>query len=194
TTTNKPPSRSTLPLPTCHRVNLIQLSPPPPPRRRVHPPPPMDTEEWKWVLRTSSATRPVLQWAEGEVTVGGEVPTGGAAGRQRARGRLELTRGARRPGSVANLADSPAMAFSYDQKIGPTSSLLLAGQMSSERSASAGIAVMWLPSGNVLSGPETTLVLRQTKLGPGGPTFRGLRTEHASQLALGDRFPLHYGA
>ncbi|HJY87408.1 MAG TPA: carboxypeptidase-like regulatory domain-containing protein [Candidatus Acidoferrales bacterium] len=162
--------------------------------RRDPQPPPMDTEEWKWVLRTSSATRPVLQWAEGKVTAGGEVPTGGAAGRQRARGRLELTRGARRPGSVANLADSPATAFSYDQKIGPTSSLLLAGQMSYERSASAGIAVMWLPSGNVQSGPETTLVLRQTKLGPGGPTFRGLRTEHASQLALGDRFTLHYGA
>jgi Carboxypeptidase regulatory-like domain len=155
---------------------------------------PVDTDEWKWVLRTSSATRPVLQWADGEVTADGDVPAGEVARPRRARGRLEVTRGARRPGSVANLADSPATAFSYDQKIGRTSSLLLAGQMSYERSASAGIAVMWLPSGNVQSGPETTLVLRQTKLGPGGPTFRGLRAEHASQLTLGDRFTLHYGA
>ncbi len=163
-------------------------------RLRKDPQPPVDTDEWKWVLRTSSATRPVLQWAEGKVTADGEVPAGEVARPHRARRRLELTRGARRPGSVANLADSPATAFSYDQKIGRTSSLLLAGQMSYERSTSAGIAMMWLPSGNVQSGPETTLVLRQAKLGPGGPTFRGLRTEHASQFALGNRFTLHYGA
>src|SRR3989442_7443172 len=36
--------------------------------------------------------------------------------------------------------------------------------------------------------------MRQAKLGPVGPTFRALRIEHADQLALGDRFKLHYGA
>ena len=36
--------------------------------------------------------------------------------------------------------------------------------------------------------------MRQAKLGPAGSTFRALRMEHADQLALGDRFKLHYGA
>ncbi len=163
-------------------------------RLRRHPSQPADSDDWKWVLRTSAATRPVLQWTEGEVVSEGEQTSAEAARQRRPRGRVELTSGARRPGSVSNLGDSPATAFSYDQRIGRTSHLLLAGQMSYERAAAASIATMWLPSGDAGSGPVTSLVLRQSKLGPTGPTFRGVRMEHADQLALGDRFVLHYGA
>ena len=163
-------------------------------RLRRHPQQQVDPDEWKWVLRTSAATRPVLQWIDGEVVAAGEASAGEIARQRQPRARLELTSGARRPGSVSNLADSPATAFAYDQKIGRKDRLLLAGQMSYERSAAAGIATMWLPSGSLNAGPVTTLVLRQSKLGPAGPTFRGLRMEHSNALALGDRFTLHYGA
>jgi len=163
-------------------------------RLRRHPSQSVDSDDWKWVLRTSAATRPVLQWTEGEVVSEGEQTSAETARQRRPRGRVELTSGARRPGSVSNLGDSPATAFSYDQRIGRTSHLLLAGQMSYERAAAASIATMWLPSGDAGSGPVTSLVLRQSKLGPTGPTFRGARMEHADQFALGDRFVLHYGA
>ena len=163
-------------------------------RLRRHPAKAADSDDWKWVLRTSAATRPVLQWIEGEVVGEGESPSAETARQHRPRARVELTSGARRPGSVSNLADSPATAFSYEQKIGRTSRLLLAGQMSYERAASAGFATMWLPSGEPTSGPVTSLVLRQSKLGPNGPTFRGARMEHADQLALGERFVLRYAA
>ena len=162
-------------------------------RLRRRPEQQTDSDEWKWVLRTSAATRPVLQWLDGDV-VGDDAPPATEAGRKhQPRGRVELTSGARRPGSVSNLASSPATAFSYDQRIGRASHLLLAGQMSYERSASMGFATLWLPAGD-FSGAHTTLVLRQSALGPGGLTFRGVRMEHADQLALGERFVLHYGA
>ncbi len=163
-------------------------------RLRRHPAPPVDSDDWKWVLRTSAATRPVLQWVEGEVVAGGEQAIAETTRQRRPRARVELTSGARRPGSVSNLADSPATAFSYDQRVGRTSHLVLAGQMSYERAAAAGFATLWLPSGELGYGPVTSLVLRQSKLGPNGPIFRGARLEHANQLALGDRLVLHYGA
>ncbi len=163
-------------------------------RLRRHPVEQADVDEWKWVLRTSAATRPVLQWLEGGVVEGYPASRTEVARQRRPRGRVELTSGARRPGSVSNLADSPATAFSYDQNLGSAGRLLLAGQMSFERSATTGLATIWLPSGEPGRGPETTLVLRQSKLGPAGPTFRALRLGHSDQLALGDRFLLRYGA
>ena len=162
-------------------------------RLRRRPEQQTDADEWKWVLRTSAATRPVLQWLDGDVVESDAQPATEVGRKHQPRGRVELTSGARRPGSVSNLASSPASAFSYDQRIGRASHLLLAAQMSYERSASMGFATLWLPAGDS-SGAHTTLVLRQSALGPGGLTFRGVRMEHADQLALGERFVLHYGA
>ncbi len=162
-------------------------------RLRRHPAKSTDSDDWSWVLRTSAATRPVLQWTEGEVVGAGEQSSAEAARQRRPRGRIELTSGARRPGSVSNLAAAPASAFSYDQRIGRASRLVLASQMSYEHAASVGFATLWLPSGE-RGGRATSLVLRQSKLGPNGPTFRGARLVHADRLVLGDRFLLHYGA
>ncbi len=163
-------------------------------RLRRGPNPSTDTDEWTWVLRTSAATRPVLRWVNGEVVLDGEASQAEAKKKHAPRGRVELTAGARHPGSVSNLADSPATAFAYEQSIGHVSRLMLAGQASYERSAAAGFATMWLPAGEPGKGPEASLVLRQSKLGSFGPTFRGVRMEHKNQLALGDRFTLRYGA
>ncbi len=162
-------------------------------RLRRRPEQPMDPEEWKWVLRATSSTRPVLQWMDGGV-VGGEPLGRSESGKaRRPHGRIELTGGSRHPGSVANAANTPGTAFSYDQRVGRAGRLLLAGRMSYERAGSLGVATIWLPLGDA-GGPAARLVVRQAQLGPTGPTFRALRLKHSDQLPLGDRLVLHYGA
>ena len=44
------------------------------------------------------------------------------------------------------------------------------------------------------AGPVTTILVRESRLGPGGPTFRGLRLSHEDALALGDMLSIRYGA
>jgi hypothetical protein len=152
-----------------------------------------EADDWKWVLRSASSVRPVLQWVDqdplGTVTADSE-----AVPAEPSRGRLELTDGARRPGSVSNLPNAPATAFAYDQELGSASRLLLAGIMSYDGEAPAGgIATVWLPTGSLGAGPHTALVLRESKLGDVGPTFRGVRIDQGGSLALGTRAVLEYG-
>jgi len=148
-----------------------------------------ENDDWKWVLRSASATRPVLQWAEdGSITASnGEFPP-------HPRARLDFTDGSRRPGSASNLPSAPATAFAYDQKLGGTSRVLLAGQVNYQSDApGGGLATVWLPAGSLGAGPHSALVLRESKLGPNGPTFHGVRVEQGGAFALGDRTVLHYG-
>jgi hypothetical protein len=153
-----------------------------------------ETDDWAWVLRTSSATRPVLRYADGEVADTSSATQAEAPGQKHgAHGRLELTSGARRPGSVSNIVDAPATAFAYEQRVGRRQRLIFAGDASFENSTSAGLATIWLPSDEP-GGPQTTLVLRRTQMGGSGPVFRGLRMDHSRQLTLGDRITFRYGA
>jgi hypothetical protein len=162
-------------------------------RLRRHSEAQTDPDEWKWVLRTSAATRPILQWQDGEVRIA-DGASREAGRRNQAHMRVEVTTGSLRHGSASQLPDSPGTAFAYDQSVGRTGRLLLAGQMSYERSASGGIATVWVPSGVIGVGPTTSLVLRQSKLGPIGLTFRGVRLSHSNELVLGDRLRFQYGA
>jgi len=152
-----------------------------------------ESDDWKWVLRSAAATRPVLQWVDqdplGAVSMDAEnVPS------EPSRGRLEFMDGARRPGSVSSLPASPATAFAYDQQIGATSRLILAGLMSYDGDSPAGgIATVWLPTGSLGAGPHTALVLRESKLGDMGPTFRGVRIDQGGSFAFGTRAILEYG-
>ena len=150
-------------------------------------------DDWKWVLRSASAMRPVLEWVDQDTLSISTVST--ESGRPRApRMRMEFTDGARRSSSASSVASSPATAVAYDQKLGGTSRMILAGQMSYDSDAPAGgIATVWLPTGTLGAGPHTALVLREAKLGPLGPTFRGVRFDQGGALALGDRTTLHYG-
>ena len=153
----------------------------------------VESDDWKWVLRSASVTRPVLQWTEDGSTTAANSAFDGEALHPRAR--LDFTDGARRPGSASNLPSAPATAFAYDQKLGGPSRLLLAGQVNYESAvAGGGIATVWLPTGSLGDGPHSALVLRESKLGPGGPTFRGVRLEQGGVLPLGDRALLRYGA
>jgi len=107
---------------------------------------------------------------------------------------LEFTDGARRPGSVSNIASAPGTSFAYDQKLGGSGHLLVAGQMSYQDSAAGGIATVWLPTGTLGAGPHTALVLREAKLGETGLTFRGVRLDQGGAVGLGDRVLVRYGA
>jgi hypothetical protein len=160
-------------------------------RRQTRPP--TESDDWGWILRASAATRPVLRFEGGEVV--SDVSAAPEARRKRAaHGRVELTAGARRPGSVSNVADAAATAIAYEQNLGKTQRLIFAGSASYERSTSAGFATVWLPSGEAGRGPQTTLVLRRSDRGDSGPVFLGARLDHSGQLTLGDRFVFRYGA
>jgi Carboxypeptidase regulatory-like domain len=153
----------------------------------------VESDDWKWVLRSASATRPVLQWADDGSTTASNVDFDAKATRPRAR--LDFTDGSRHAGSASNLPSAPSTAFAYDQKLGGSSRLLLAGQANYEsQAAGGGIATVWLPTGTLGVGPHSALVLRESKMGPNGPTFRGVRMEQDGALALNDRALLRYGA
>ncbi|MGC1087339.1 MAG: carboxypeptidase-like regulatory domain-containing protein, partial [Candidatus Acidiferrum sp.] len=152
-----------------------------------------EADDWKWVLRTATSVRPVLQWVE-EDPLNAVAVDADSVPVEPTRGRLEFTDGARRPGSVSNLPASPATAFAYDQRLGGISRLLLAGLMSYDTDSPAGgVATVWLPTGSLSSGPHTALVLRESKLGDAGPSFRGARIDQGGSLAFGNRAVMEYG-
>jgi Carboxypeptidase regulatory-like domain len=161
--------------------------------RRSPSPAAVEADDWKWVLRSASAARPVLQWIE-EDPMSAAAVSSESVPVEPVRGRLEFMDGARRPGSVSNLPASPATAFAYDQRLGPTSRLLLAGLVSYDTDSPAGgIATIWLPTGSLGAGPHTALVLRESKLGDVGPTFRGVRIDQGGSMVFGTRAVLKYG-
>lgn len=153
------------------------------------------SDEWIWVLRAASASRPVLRWQ------GGALPDAGSIqetlpGTPEDRGRVELTSGSDHPGSISNPGDSPATAFVYGWKLGGGGKLLMAGQFSYDGvTPGGGLATEWLPSGDLGVGPETTMLVRETRVGGigGGLVFRGLRISHDDELTLGDRVSIRYG-
>ncbi len=162
-------------------------------RRKSDTPP--EPDDWKWVLRSSAATRAILQWRES----GAGLTTASATGSElpatrTAHGLVQISNGFIRPGIPSRFPDSPATAISYDQRIGNMGRILLAGQMSYERGASGAFASVWLPSGTAESGPETVFVMQQSKIGADGLAFQEIRLDHSEQLALSDRLSLRAGA
>lgn len=148
----------------------------------------VEADDWKWVLRSASGTRPVLQWDDH----GAVLSTGAERDAGAPKMLMEFTDGARRPGSVSNVAAAPGTAFAYDQKLG-TGKLLVAGQMSYDEAPAGGVATVWLPTGTIGAGPHTALVLREAALGNNGLTFRGLRLDQGGAVALGDHMLVSYG-
>jgi len=160
--------------------------------RRQPDQPASAADDWSWVLRTSASTRPVLRWQgdPGVPTVA--APDGDHAASQR--GRIELSSGADHPGSISNLANSPATAVVYDLNVGASGHFVMVGQVSHEDGSGAeGLAGQWLPAGPNGVGPVTTFLVRESRLGPAGPSFRGLRMSHDDEFALTDRVSVRYG-
>lgn len=153
-------------------------------------------DDWAWVLRASGSTRPVLRLDDGDlILVDGEagesIPTTES---HQPRSRIDVISGAR-PGSLDSFSDTPGTAFAYDQGIGETGRLLFAGQFSYEsQTPSGGFATLWLPDGETKSGPSSSMMLRQSRLGPTGPLFRAMRLDQEGTLAVSDDVTLRYGA
>jgi hypothetical protein len=151
-----------------------------------------EPDDWKWVLRSASSMRPILQWHEEDTNNSSAVVAD--MGRPRQLGQVEITSGARRPGSVSNIDAAPGTAFAYDQRLDDSNHIVFAGQVSYDEDAPAGgLAAMWLPTGSVQNGPRSTMVLREAKIGPDGPIFRGVRLDQSGTLTFGDRFLLRVG-
>ena len=155
---------------------------------------PAEEDDWKWVLRSSTATRTILQWDDtgneiASSTSGADLPSA-----QRPRALVQVSNGALRPGSASNFPSSPATAVSYDQQLGNLGRMLIAGQMGYDKGASGSFASVWLPSGVAGGGPETVFVWRQSKFGAENMEFRGMRIDHTELITLGDRFLLRAGA
>lgn len=153
-------------------------------------------DDWKWVLRSSSATRPVLQFRDGGILVAADESSNLDVSRSEPNGRVEVTSGSRAPGSPSALSGSPATAVSYDQRLGGIGHLLVAGEMSYDPTGGSGVAFasVWLPSGQLDRGSETTVVVRESHFAPNRETIRAMRAEHSGQLSLGDHVVLDYGA
>jgi Carboxypeptidase regulatory-like domain len=151
-----------------------------------------EPDDWKWVLRSASGMRPILQWNEENSEDSSAVVAD--TGRSRQLGQVEITGGARRPGSVANIDAAPGTAFAYDQRLEGANHLVFAGQISYDDDAPAGgLATLWLPMSSEANGPRSILVLREAKIGPDGPVFRGVRLDQSGTLTFGDQFVLHLG-
>lgn len=152
-----------------------------------------EPDDWKWVLRSASGMRPVLQWHEENTEdTSAIVADNGASPRQL--GEVEFTDGARRPGSVSNIDGAPATEFAYDQRFDRDNHLLFAGQVSYDQDAPAGgLATVWVPLGAQEDSPRSTIVLREAKIGPTGPTFRGVRIDQSGTMNFGDRVVLRFG-
>jgi hypothetical protein len=150
-------------------------------------------DDWVWVLRSTEAARAVLRWDDSpSVALASE--TEGTAGQSKDHGLVELSSGGDNPTSVSSNPEAPGTAFAYDVPVGPQARFLLAGQFSYLNQESAtGVAAEWLPTGDARTGPVTTMVVRQTDFGPGGPVFRGIRVSHDDELALGSRVTVRYG-
>jgi Carboxypeptidase regulatory-like domain len=155
----------------------------------------VSSDDWTWVLRSSAAMRSVLRWQDTGLPLGPTSHSDGVAPGQPLRGGLLLTSGSDHPGSVADEPNSTATAVVYDLDLGPRGHLLMAGQFSyDDSSSSAGIAGELLPSGGPGTGPVSTLLVRESRVGPKGPIFRGLRLTHDDQFMVGDRVSVRYGA
>ena len=153
-----------------------------------------EPDDWKWVLRTASSTRPVLQLRDGTVVITNRSET---QKDDEPRMSVELNNGSVRPGSPSALPGFLGTAVAYDQSLGSAGKLLMAGEVEYNDDLpgvfGGSVASMWLPSGKFGEGPETTLTVRQIRLGDSGRSIRAMRFEHSEQLVFTDHIVLEYG-
>ena len=161
---------------------------------RKKPATPVEPDDWKWVLRTASASRPVLQLRDGTVVISNSSDVGKD---DEPRVSVEMNNGSVRPGSVSGAPGFMGTAVSYDQSLGRAGELLMAGEVNYDQAVpgvfGGSVASIWLPSGQFGQGPETTLTVRQVRLGDSGRSIRAMRFEHSEQMVLAEHVILEYG-
>jgi Carboxypeptidase regulatory-like domain len=155
---------------------------------------PAEPDDWKWVLRTASSSRPVLQLRDGTVVIAN---SSDLQKDNEPRVSVEMNNGSVRPGSFSGSPGFMGTAVSYDQSLGRAGKLLMAGEVNYAQAIpgvfGGSVASIWLPSGQYGEGPETTLTVRQVRLGDSGRSIRAMRFEHSEQMALADHVILEYG-
>jgi carboxypeptidase family protein len=153
-----------------------------------------EPDDWKWVLRTASSTRPVLQLRDGTVVIANRSET---EKNDEPRMSVELNNGSVRPGSPSALPGFLGTAVAYDQSLGSGGKLLMAGEVEYNDDLpgvfGGSVASIWLPAGKFGAGPETTLTVRQIRLGDSGRSIRAMRFEHSEQFVFTDHVVLEYG-
>ena len=155
---------------------------------------PGEPDDWKWVLRTSASSRPVLQLRDGTVVIASNSEY---EKDDQPRVSVELSNGSVRPGSSSALPGYMGTAVSYDQRLGSAGKLLMAGEVNYNQAVpgvlGGSVASIWLPSGKFGEGPETTFTVRQIRVGDSGRSIRAMRFEHSEQAVLTDHVILEYG-
>jgi Carboxypeptidase regulatory-like domain len=153
-----------------------------------------EPDDWKWVLRSSSSSRPVLELRDGTVVI---ASNSREEKNDQPRASVELNNGSVRPGSSSALPGYMGTAVSYDQRLGRAGTLLMAGEVNYDEAVpgvlGGSVATIWLPSGKFGEGPETTFTVRQIRIGESGRSIRAMRFEHSEQMALTDHVVLEYG-
>jgi hypothetical protein len=153
-----------------------------------------EPDDWKWVLRTSSSSRPVLQLRDGTVVIANSSRD---EKDDQPRISVQLNNGSVRPGSSSALPGYLGTSVSYDQSLGSAGELLMAGEFNYDQAVpgvfGGSVASIWLPTGKFGEGPETTLIVHQSHLGDSGRSIRSMRFEHSEQMVLTDHVVLEYG-
>jgi len=161
---------------------------------------PAENDDWRWVLRTSAASRPVLQLVDGSVIIADDTPSNADAQKLHPHAQIEMSSGSSEPGSSSARSGAMATTASYDQSLGRAGRLLMAGRLqypeSSDGSLGGSVATIWVPSGDLNQGSETTVVMRQIQLSPqdGVNALRMMRVEHTERMTLTDHIAVEYGA
>jgi hypothetical protein len=155
---------------------------------------PGEPDDWKWVLRTSASTRPVLELRDATVVIASNSEY---EKNDQPRVSVELNNGSVRPGSSSALPGYMGTAVSYDQRLGSAGKLLMAGEVNYDDAIpgmlGGSVASIWVPSGKFGQGPETTFTVRQIRVGESGRSIRAMRFEHSEQVVLTDHVILEYG-
>jgi hypothetical protein len=152
-----------------------------------------DDDDWTWVLRGSTASRPILRWVDGQVVADDEESSTEQNSR-RPRGQLDISAGSPQPGEVTNFSDAPTTSFAYDMNLGAEGHLVMAGAFSYLNDLPAGgFATLWTQESPTGQGSVTGMVIRQSELGPDGPGFRGARLTRRSQIDFSNRVTMLYG-
>lgn len=152
-----------------------------------------DDDDWAWVLRGATASRPILRWVDGQVFADDEESSTEQNARQ-PRGELDISAGTAQPGQVTNFSDAPTTSFAYDMNLGAEGHLVMAGTFSYLNDLPAGgFATLWTQETPTGQGSVTGIVIRQSELGPDGPGFHGARLTHRSQIDFSNRVTMLYG-
>lgn len=161
------------------------------------------TDDWKWVLRTSPATRPVMRYTDGETEESPAARHSSAPVLSDLRGMVRVSAGD--PGEYAGGSNPPDMgtAFAIAASVFGASQLLVSGNVgyTSHSGIPASGFRMTLSRDQALgSRPEITISMRQLYLPARGipgqqdmPTLRTMALSMADQAEILENLRLDYG-